>query len=101
MEVLEPLPGLPDMVFAANGATVVDGRVLGAKFANPERTAEAPAHLAWFRAGLWGPMAHSIDQAEWIIAYSRQTYPCPVPAGATRVFTVEADGATLAEVWRR
>ncbi|WP_413966507.1 dimethylargininase [Actinacidiphila polyblastidii] len=50
VEILDPLPGLPDMVFAANGATVVDGRVLGAKFANPERTEEAPAHLAWFRA---------------------------------------------------
>jgi N-dimethylarginine dimethylaminohydrolase len=50
VEVLGALPGLPDMVFAANGATVVDGRVLGARFANPERTAEAPAHLAWFRA---------------------------------------------------
>jgi N-dimethylarginine dimethylaminohydrolase len=50
VEVLDPLPGLPDMVFAANGATVVDGRVYGACFANPERTAEAPAHLKWFRA---------------------------------------------------
>ncbi|WP_443070899.1 dimethylargininase [Streptomyces sp. NBC_01476] len=50
VEVMDPLPGLPDMVFAANGATVVGGRVLGARFANPERTAEAPAHLAWFRA---------------------------------------------------
>jgi N-dimethylarginine dimethylaminohydrolase len=49
VEILEPVPGLPDMVFAANGATVVDGRVLGARFANPERAAEAPAHLAWFR----------------------------------------------------
>jgi 4-amino-4-deoxy-L-arabinose transferase-like glycosyltransferase len=60
-----------------------------------------PAHLAWFRAGLWGPMVHSIDQAEWIVTYSRQTYPCPVPPAATRVFTVEANGAILAEVWRR
>jgi N-dimethylarginine dimethylaminohydrolase len=50
VEILEAVNGLPDMVFAANGATVVDGRVLGARFANPERTAEAPAHLAWFRA---------------------------------------------------
>lgn len=50
VEILDPVPGLPDMVFAANGATVVDGRVLGAKFANPQRTDEAPAHLAWFRA---------------------------------------------------
>jgi N-dimethylarginine dimethylaminohydrolase len=50
VEVLDAVPGLPDMVFAANGATVVDGRVLGARFANDERAGEAPAHLAWFRA---------------------------------------------------
>ncbi|MET9951554.1 dimethylargininase [Streptomyces sp. NPDC006339] len=49
VELLDPIPGLPDMVFAANGATVVDGRVFGARFAYPERTAEAAAHLAWFR----------------------------------------------------
>lgn len=47
VDLLEPVPGLPDMVFAANGATVVDGRVLGASFANPQRTAEAAHHLAW------------------------------------------------------
>ncbi|HEY5835892.1 MAG TPA: amidinotransferase [Streptomyces sp.] len=50
VEILDPVPGLPDMVFAANGATVLDGRVLGARFANPERSGEAPAHLEWFRA---------------------------------------------------
>jgi N-dimethylarginine dimethylaminohydrolase len=50
VELLEPRPELPDMVFAANGATVIDGRVLGARFAYPERTAEAQEHLDWFRA---------------------------------------------------
>lgn len=50
VEELEPHPELPDMVFAANGATVVDGRVLGARFAHPERTAEAAVHRAWFLA---------------------------------------------------
>lgn len=48
VELIEPLPGLPDMVFAANGATVVDGRVLGARFRHMERTAEGPAYLKWF-----------------------------------------------------
>jgi N-dimethylarginine dimethylaminohydrolase len=38
------------MVFAANGATVVDGRVLGARFAYAERSLEAEAHRAWFHA---------------------------------------------------
>ncbi len=42
-------PGLPDMVFAANGATVIGGKVLGARFRYPERQPEAAAYLAWFR----------------------------------------------------
>ncbi|QHA08067.1 amidinotransferase [Streptomyces broussonetiae] len=49
VELIEPIPGLPDMVFAANGATVVDGKVLAARFRHMERTAEGPAYLAWFR----------------------------------------------------
>ncbi|MFE2289634.1 dimethylargininase [Streptomyces sp. NPDC059452] len=49
VELIDPLPGLPDMVYAANGATVVDGKVLGARFRNAERAAEGPAYLDWFR----------------------------------------------------
>jgi N-dimethylarginine dimethylaminohydrolase len=48
--LIEPVPGLPDMVFAANGATVLDGRVLGVRFRYPQRAAEAGAYRAWFRA---------------------------------------------------
>ncbi len=47
VDLLEAVRGLPDMVFAANGATVVDGHVLAARFANPQRTAEAAQHQAW------------------------------------------------------
>lgn len=47
---IEPVDGLPDMVFAANGATVAKGRVYGAKFRYAERVAEGPAYLNWFRA---------------------------------------------------
>ncbi|WP_330297817.1 dimethylargininase [Streptomyces sp. NBC_00503] len=49
IDLIDPLPGLPDMVYAANGATVVDGKVLGARFRNEERAAEGPAYLEWFR----------------------------------------------------
>lgn len=49
VDLLPAEPGLPDMVFAANGATVIDGKALGARFANPERAAEAPAHLRWLK----------------------------------------------------
>ncbi|WP_067132512.1 dimethylargininase [Microtetraspora malaysiensis] len=48
VSLIDPVDGLPDMVFAANGALVVDGRVYGAKFTHAERTAEGPAYLRWF-----------------------------------------------------
>jgi N-dimethylarginine dimethylaminohydrolase len=48
VRVIDPLPGLPDMVFAANGATVIEGKVLGAQFRYPERAPEGPAYLTWF-----------------------------------------------------
>jgi N-dimethylarginine dimethylaminohydrolase len=49
VRTIAPVAGLPDMVFAANGATVVDGKVLGARFRYPQRAAEADAYLDWFR----------------------------------------------------
>ena len=49
VEVIDPVPGLPDMVFAANGATVIGGAVLGARFRSAERAAEGVAYLGWFR----------------------------------------------------
>jgi N-dimethylarginine dimethylaminohydrolase len=46
--VIEALDGLPDMVFAANGAFSVDGVVYGAQFRYPQRSAEAAAHRAFY-----------------------------------------------------
>jgi N-dimethylarginine dimethylaminohydrolase len=48
VDVVPPLPGLPDMVFAANAGTVVNGRVLAARYRYPQRSGEAPAYQAWF-----------------------------------------------------
>jgi N-dimethylarginine dimethylaminohydrolase len=48
VHTIEPQPGLPDMVFAANGGTVIGGQVLGARFRYPQRAPEADAYLAWF-----------------------------------------------------
>jgi N-dimethylarginine dimethylaminohydrolase len=48
VELIDPVVGLPDMVFAANGATVVDGQVLAVQFRDPQRADEAPAYQAWF-----------------------------------------------------
>jgi len=49
LQLIEGLPGLPDMVYAANGGFVVDGIAYGAKFHYPERGPEGPAYMDWFR----------------------------------------------------
>jgi N-dimethylarginine dimethylaminohydrolase len=48
VRAIGPVPGLPDMVFAANGACVIGGQVLGARFRYPQRAAEAAAYRDWF-----------------------------------------------------
>jgi N-dimethylarginine dimethylaminohydrolase len=48
VHTIDPHPGLPDMVFAANGATVIGDTVLGARFRHPQRAPEGAAYLAWF-----------------------------------------------------
>jgi N-dimethylarginine dimethylaminohydrolase len=48
VDLVAPVAGLPDMVFAANAATVVGGRVLAARYRHPERVPEGPAYRAWF-----------------------------------------------------
>ncbi|MEQ3550393.1 dimethylargininase [Pseudonocardia nematodicida] len=50
VSLIDPLPGLPDMVYAANGGQVVDGVALTARFRHAERAAEGPAYAGWFRA---------------------------------------------------
>jgi N-dimethylarginine dimethylaminohydrolase len=69
VDLLEPLPNLPDMVYAANGATVIDGHTLPARFANPERGGEAAVHAAWHQrnGSLYGAdvqPAIAINEAE-------------------------------------
>jgi N-dimethylarginine dimethylaminohydrolase len=53
VHVLTPEPGLPDMVYAANGAFTVDGTAFGARFRYPQRTAEAAAHRAFYEREGW------------------------------------------------
>jgi N-dimethylarginine dimethylaminohydrolase/methylmalonyl-CoA mutase cobalamin-binding subunit len=60
VELLQPVPGLPDMVFTANGATVSGGRALVARFLHDDRAAEAAAYLDWF-----GARGFEVRQAAW------------------------------------
>jgi N-dimethylarginine dimethylaminohydrolase len=49
VELIDPIPGLPDMVYAANGGFTLDGIAYGAKFQYDERGPEGPAYMDWFR----------------------------------------------------
>ncbi|UQA94152.1 dimethylarginine dimethylaminohydrolase family protein [Streptomyces halobius] len=48
VETVAPVAGLPDMVFAANAALVVGGRVFGSSFRAVQRQPEAGAYATWF-----------------------------------------------------
>jgi N-dimethylarginine dimethylaminohydrolase len=50
VDLINPLDGLPDMVYAANGGFVLDGIAYGAKFHHAERGPEGPAYMEWFHS---------------------------------------------------
>lgn len=65
VEFIDALPGMPDMVFAANGALVVDGKVLAARFRYQQRVAEGPAYAEWLRErGYQVTLADAINEGE-------------------------------------
>lgn len=49
VETIGAVRGLPDLVFPANAAVVLDGRVLMARFRHPERQGEEPVFRAVFQ----------------------------------------------------
>ena len=72
VHTITPEPGLPDMVFAANGATVIGGKVLGAQFRYQQRQPEAAAYLNWFRARGYGHIRESriLNEGEGDIVFA-------------------------------
>ncbi len=50
VELIDPVPGLPDMVYTANGGFIIDGRALGVRFRVPERRGEERPFMDWFAA---------------------------------------------------
>ena len=50
VRLVDPIDGLPDMVYAANGGFVLDGIAYGASFTYPQRQPEGPAYMDRFGA---------------------------------------------------
>ena len=50
VHLIDPVPGLPDMVYTANGGFLVDGVAYGPKFRFVERSGEERPFMDWFAA---------------------------------------------------
>ncbi len=48
VKLVEPQPGLPDMVFTANAALMFDNKVMVSRFLHPQRTGEERHFQNWF-----------------------------------------------------
>lgn len=56
VEVVDPVPGLPDMVYAANGGFVAGDVAIVARFRYPQRAGEARPYAAWMSSRGYRPM---------------------------------------------
>jgi len=84
VEVLDAAPGLPDLVFAANGAFTVDGVVYGARFRFAQRIPEAELHRSFYLAnsGRYRFVApRETNEGEGDFAYLPRAYGGIVLAG--------------------
>lgn len=57
VDIVEPVPGLPDMVYAANGGFIADDIAIVAKFRYAERADEARAYAAWMASRGYRPLS--------------------------------------------
>ena len=65
VEMVEPVAGLPDMVYAANGGLVVDGTAIVARFAYPQRAGEAVAFAEWMSSRGFEPHhTHHVNEGQ-------------------------------------
>jgi ornithine--oxo-acid transaminase len=64
VDLVDPVEGLPDMVYAANGALVTRTATIAARFAYPQRAAESEAYTSWLTAHGAGPVHLPVEVNE-------------------------------------
>jgi N-dimethylarginine dimethylaminohydrolase len=57
VDVIEPIAGLPDMVYAANGGFIANDTAVVARFRFAERTGESKAYAQWMSSIGYRPMS--------------------------------------------
>src|SRR5277367_2647495 len=56
VDLVEPVPGLPDMVYAANGGFIANNTAIVARFRFAERAGESKAYAAWMSSVGFAPV---------------------------------------------
>ena len=56
IDLVAPVPGLPDMVYAANGGLILNGTAVVARFKYPQREHESVAYADWMRSQGYTPV---------------------------------------------
>jgi N-dimethylarginine dimethylaminohydrolase len=65
VELVEPVPGLPDMVYAANGGILINDVAIVARFAFPQRAGESAAYAEWMtRHGYRPHYTHHVNEGQ-------------------------------------
>lgn len=59
VDLVEPVPGLPDMVYAANGGLIVGDTAIVARFKHSQRAGESVAYARWMRSAGYRPVSTS------------------------------------------
>lgn len=106
VQLLDPVPGLVDMVFTANGVFTIDDTAYLASFAYPQRQPESDAYRAWFPAhGFDVHEPDAVNEGEGDFAYvggvivAGSGYRSTVGSHAelTRIFGCEVLSVTLVD----
>ena len=73
VHTIDPVPGLTDMVFAADGALLIGGKALGSRFLWPQRAPESAAYLDWLTRNGYGPAAaaHAVTEGGDVLLAGR------------------------------
>jgi N-dimethylarginine dimethylaminohydrolase len=56
VDLVAPVPALPDMVYAANGGLILNGAAVVARFKYPQRQHESTAYADWMRSHGYTPV---------------------------------------------
>jgi N-dimethylarginine dimethylaminohydrolase len=56
VDLVDPVPGLPDMVYAANGGLILGDTAIVARFKYPQRQDESVAYEKWLRSQGYDPV---------------------------------------------